>query len=113
MKQNTSPTEAMISQVKSHPIIIALILVGTVIIAVGDVADRAKYLIELITPKTGHSPETARAELSRLSLPYTANAFVQAARQGDMHAVKLFLAAGMDSNVKDDEKATALQEAMY
>ena len=84
-----------------------------ILIAVGDVADRAKYLIGLITPPSGHSPETARAELSRLSLPYTANAFVQAARQSDMHAVKLFLVAGMDPNAEDDEhNATALYEAV-
>jgi uncharacterized protein len=57
-------------------------------------------------PKDG--PAAARIQLSQLSFPYTPEAFVESAKKGDIHAVKLFLAAGMDPNAKDGRGNTAL-----
>jgi ankyrin repeat protein len=45
-------------------------------------------------------------------LEYTGDAFVSAAAKNDLHAVKLFLAAGMDPNVKTKTDSTALREAI-
>lgn len=43
-------------------------------------------------------PEAARIQLGKLSLPYQPGAFVDSAEKGDLTAVTLFLAAGMDPN---------------
>jgi hypothetical protein len=47
------------------------------------------------------SPEAARLTLSQLALPYTTDTFINSVKQGDVYAVKLFLAAGMDPNATD------------
>ena len=46
--------------------------------------------------------------LRQMSLEYTPEAFVRSARKGDMTAVNLFLAAGMDSDATDKEGNTPL-----
>src|SRR5687768_7908341 len=46
--------------------------------------------------------DVARAELERIPLPYTADAFVKSAKKGSLETVKLFLAAGMDPNGKTE-----------
>ncbi len=69
---------------------------------------------------TKPSPESARLELARLSLGYAPMEFVRSAQMGDLIAVRLFLAAGMDPNATsgnssndtgDDKGATALMAA--
>ena len=61
------------------------------------------------------TPLEARNELAKLSLPYSAEGFVERADEGDLLAVKLYLAAGMDPNVgaalPDEAPATALMNA--
>jgi ankyrin repeat protein len=47
---------------------------------------------------TKPAPEDARMQLAKLSLAYTPGDFVNSAEMGDLSAVKLFLAAGMDPN---------------
>lgn len=54
---------------------------------------------------------TARAELAGISLTYTADAMVESAKNGDMVAVDLFLAAGMEPDAKNNEGDTALMLA--
>ncbi|MFN2599336.1 MAG: ankyrin repeat domain-containing protein [Pyrinomonadaceae bacterium] len=58
------------------------------------------------------SPETARQELALRGIPYDAQHFVSSASEGDVWAVKLFLAAGMSPDVKDEHGATPLVAAM-
>lgn len=111
MIPKSTRVSAIIQQIKNHPTVIALIFFGTVVISLSTFTDAAKHLIGVITPDPGYSPETARTELIRLSLPYTADAFIEAARQGDMHAVKVFLAAGMDPNATNGT-TDALTEAV-
>ncbi len=54
------------------------------------------------------SRDAARAELAKNRLKYTPDAFVESAKNGNLTAVKLFLAAGMDPNVKDESENTAM-----
>lgn len=55
--------------------------------------------------------DTARQNLERLPLPYTPDAFVESAGKGDLAAVKLFLAAGMEPNATNRDGGTALMHA--
>ena len=55
--------------------------------------------------------EIARAELARLHMDYGPLVFIQAAGEGNLPAVRLFIQAGMDPNVKDRGGDTALMYA--
>ena len=55
--------------------------------------------------------DAARAALAGLPLPYTPDTFVESANKGELAVVKLFLAAGMDPNAKDQRGNTALMYA--
>ncbi|MBW8848230.1 MAG: ankyrin repeat domain-containing protein [Burkholderiales bacterium] len=55
--------------------------------------------------------DAARAELARLPLPYTREAFVAAARDGNAKVVDLFIAAGIDVNAVDGDGVPALAYA--
>lgn len=55
--------------------------------------------------------QTPQGELAARNIPFTAAAFLSRAETGDLIAVKLFLAAGMDPNVKDRYGGTALRYA--
>jgi hypothetical protein len=75
MIPKSTRVSAIISQIKNHPTVIALIFFGTVVISLSTFTDAAKHLVDLITPDSGYSLEAARAELSRLSLPYTKDVY--------------------------------------
>jgi len=53
----------------------------------------------------------ARVLLAGLSLEFTPDAFVDAAKRNDQYAIGLFLSAGMDPNVINNDGSTALIEA--
>jgi uncharacterized protein len=55
----------------------------------------------------------ARLRLSQMSLPYTSDAFVESVKKGDIDAVKLFLAAGMDPNTEDKDGVEVLRLAIW
>jgi uncharacterized protein len=57
--------------------------------------------------------DLARAKLERIPLPYTADAFVQSAENGNLAVVKLFLAAGIDPNAKHDRDSYRDTALMY
>jgi ankyrin repeat protein len=57
------------------------------------------------------TPAQARGQLKRMDVPYTPDAFVEAAARKDAPAVKLFLKAGMDVDARDREGDTALEYA--
>ena len=59
-----------------------------------------------------HGPVAARTRLAEMNVPFTGDAFVASAKDGDLSAVKLFLAAGMDPNALDDNRRTALIQAI-
>jgi uncharacterized protein len=53
-------------------------------------------------------PEDARMRLAQLSLAYTPSVFVNRAEEGDLSAVKLFLAAGMNPNASTQASTRSL-----
>ena len=59
------------------------------------------------------SPREARSELADLGIDYTAESFFEAAYEGDLTVVKLFVEAGMSVNTRagDSVDATALLAA--
>ena len=59
-----------------------------------------------------HGPVAARTRLAQMNVPFTDDAFVASAKDGDLSAVKLFLAAGMDPNALDNNRRTALTKAI-
>jgi ankyrin repeat protein len=50
----------------------------------------------------------AQAKLDSMKVPYSGDGFIYKAAMGDATAVQLFLTAGMDPNVKDNEGVTPL-----
>jgi len=109
MKQRDSLLDRIMARIKSNPVTAVLVAAGTVVIALSTFSDATRNLLGLLKRQ---SPETARRELSDLAVEYTRQAFAHSAKQGDIRAVKLFLAAGMDPNAKDDEGNTALMNAI-
>ena len=71
-------------------------------------------LLILYIPSTAwcKTPYTARVELHKLGIRFSKAKFIDSVKEGDIVAVKLFLDAGMDSNVSDDDGITALMIAI-
>jgi ankyrin repeat protein len=65
-------------------------------------------LFQLLFDKT---PEEARGELAKLNIKFNEASFLDRIKDGDAHAVHLFLQAGMDPNVADEKGKTALIHA--
>jgi uncharacterized protein len=80
-----------------------------VVVALSTFTDAAKKLFEALTP-LGRG--AARSELSKMSLPYRPEIFVEVVKKGDLPAVKLFLTAGMDPNPRDRHGEPALMHAL-
>jgi ankyrin repeat protein len=59
----------------------------------------------------GQSKEQVVQELERLNVKFTADDFVRSAEKGDLKAVELFLAAGIDLNAQNASGFTALMAA--
>jgi ankyrin repeat protein len=110
MRQRKTPIDGIISKLRSNPLIASAIALGTIVIALSTFANSAKSLLGLI-PKLAPTPEEARAELSRIPLEYTPDAFVDSAKRADVYAAKLFLAAGIDPNATDEDGFTAMMYA--
>jgi ankyrin repeat protein len=100
----------IISRIRNNPLIVSAVLLAIFLVGLASFTDTVNKLLNWISTE---QPEAARMELSRLSLAYTGDAFVDAAAKNDLHAVKLFLAAGMDPNFKTKTDSTALREAIH
>lgn len=109
MKQRDSLSDRTIARIKNNRVVAILIVAGTIVIALATFSDATRHLLDLVK---GQSPETARRELNSLSVDYTPQAFIERAKQGDLQAVRLFLAAGMDPNARDEKGNTALMYAI-
>ncbi len=72
-------------------------------------------LIFVLIPLIGctKSQGSARRELTTLNVPYTQKQFLTSAKEGNTKVVALFLQAGMDPNVKNNDGQTALMLAAY
>ncbi|HEV2763734.1 MAG TPA: ankyrin repeat domain-containing protein, partial [Pyrinomonadaceae bacterium] len=55
-----------------------------------------------------YGPEAARRELAMRGVPFKESVFVERAGAGDLTTVRLFLAAGMSPNVKNEDDETPL-----
>lgn len=64
-------------------------------------------------PRESHSyiPEDAQRELERLNIPYSEDSFIKAAQNDNLRVIELFLAAGMNPNVKTKNGKTVLMVA--
>ena len=60
----------------------------------------------------GQNPEDARKELGQMNIPYSERSFIEAADNGDILSVKLFLHAGMNVNATIGYE-TALRRAIH
>jgi hypothetical protein len=102
-----------IERLRSSPIIVGLALLVAAVGAIASFTDSIGKLSELFS-RSG--PEAARAELSKLEIPFTAETMQQKAREGDLVAVKKLLKAGMPAdaiseNADNEGNITALAEA--
>lgn len=100
--------EAIFALVKSNRATATVIVVGTFVIALASFTDALHTITSLWIGSPQHE---ARLKLSQLSLPFTAESFIDAASRNDLHAIKLYLAAGMDPNVEVPQYGSALQYA--
>ena len=65
-----------------------------------------------IYPQVALTPEKARIQIAQMGMQYNPNTFVEIAQRGDIHSVELFLRAGMDPNVKNNEGYRDRQSAV-
>jgi len=65
----------------------------------------------LLLSGCGRSPEDARKDLGKINIPYTEQAFAEAAGNKDMTTVKLFLEAGMSPNMPAGESTPLIEAA--
>ncbi len=107
---SASPVERFNARIRRNPLVAALILAGTIVIALASFTDAASKLVALFHRQT---PAAARTTLAQMNLPYTAQTFIASAAAGDATAVKLFVAAGMDPNTTTDREGSALGNAAY
>ena len=110
MEQQNTRVARLSSRIKNNPVVASLIILGSFVIALSTFTDATNKLFSVISKQ---SPQAARIQLGQMSLPYTPKAFILSAQTGDLAAVKLFLAAGMDPNATDAEGGTALRFAAY
>jgi hypothetical protein len=104
--------DRFLERLKKKPVVAGLIALGALVIGLSTFTDAVRNLAGLATGLRGPSPEEARAQLGRLSVGYSKEAFSERVQQGDQAAAKLFLAAGMDASVAvDPEGNTALMVA--
>ena len=62
--------------------------------------------------RCGKSREAARRELERKGVAYSESAFLESAKHSDVETVKLFLAAGMSPDTRDEKGDTVLINAI-
>lgn len=113
MKEQKSQVDRLISRVRHNPVTALVLLLASIVIGFATFTDAVKKLVNLVSRSV--QSEEARVELGKLSLSYSPDDFVNSARVGDLAAVKLFLAAGMDPNIKGSkfQSNTALIEAVH
>jgi uncharacterized protein len=108
MPPRETTVERFVDRIKRKPVIAAVILAGSLVIAVATFTDAVEKIVGLFSRQ---SPAAARLELSKLSLDYTAEDFFKTAKKGDAYPIQLFLTAGMDPNLKDEQGNTPLMYA--
>jgi len=104
-------SEQYLARLKGHRAVAVLIVVGTVVAALASFTDATSKLAAAFHRQR---PEEARQELARLSVPFTPEAFSDAAGKGDLTVTKLFLASDMPvDDLSHGEAPTALLAAVH
>jgi uncharacterized protein len=112
MAPRKSSVERFLERLKKKPMVAALIAVAAIVGGLSTFTDSVRNLASLATGIRGPSPDDARAELSRRSVKYSEESFIERVEQGDQAAAELFLASGIDANASvDQEGNTALMVA--
>lgn len=111
MTDGNTRFDRLATSIKKNRLVAAAILVATLMSGLAAFTDATQKLLALLPAR--QSPVQARAELARLSIPFTPDAFRESAKTGDAVAVSLFSAAGMDPNVTDDDGGPPLMYAAY
>jgi len=83
---------------------LAMILLLMLIIAGGGDFAYRHYIAQ--------TPEIARTKLGMMNVAYDSETFLDRAYHGDLNAIKLFLAAGMNPNTVNEKGNTVLMEAI-
>ena len=109
MSDHSTLTDRLFARIRNNPIAASVIVLASLVTGLATFTGAVHHLLGLFG---GDPTAEARRELGRLSLGYTADEFVKAAEKNDLHAVKLYLAAGMDPDIKASTASTALVEAV-
>lgn len=109
MTESDLRADRILARVRNHPVASAFVVLGTAVIALAAFTDAAGTLLRLAGVGRQAS---ARTEISQLGLPFDADTFVDAASRSDLHAVGLFLTAGMDPDVATGRGTTAMRAAV-
>ncbi|MEI8044042.1 MAG: ankyrin repeat domain-containing protein, partial [Verrucomicrobiota bacterium] len=99
---------------REHPYIHGLILALAVLLVAGCEKAADKGSPAEVKPSAAVkrlTPEAARMDLAKLGKDYSVAEYLRSADNGDTVALELYLAAGMDVDVKDEEGLTALMRA--
>jgi len=67
----------------------------------------------LLLPGCQQTPEQARKELAELGVEFTPSVFHASAENGDIVVVELFLTAGMNPGITDEDGVTPLMRAVF
>jgi len=98
-KENAQTISLFIERIKRHPVALVFAFIATLIVSLATLTDAVGQLSHLVGGMVGGmSREEAREELRKLELQYTVDTYTESARNGDLRAVRLFLAAGMEAN---------------
>lgn len=62
------------------------------------------FLEKFSNKESEHAELSPREKLSRMGINWSVASFVEAARQGDIHTMELFLSGGMKPDVKNDKE---------
>ena len=126
MNQKNTLFDRMVIRIKNNRVAASILVFGVVVIALASFIGSVKTLFSIsqndqpeTISDTSDEPSTtlesqpgaARITLAQLSLEYTPEVFVESAEKQDLHALRLFLTAGMDPNAKNKHGDTALMHA--
>jgi hypothetical protein len=109
MKEQRPLSERIIWSIKNNRILACIIVFGSIVIALGIFTDATKKIIDAMG---GERPEEARAKLAQIKLPFEPAIFFECVEKGDIDAVNLFLAAGMNPNTENKYGLTVLTHAV-
>lgn len=105
-----SRVERINARIRNNPVVAGLIVVATVVIGIASFTDAATKLLAAVSKQ---SPTSARTALGQMGLSFTPDDFARSAGNGDVAAVKLFLAAGMDPSARSETEGSALGTAAF